>query len=167
LSADLEWLKEDEEEAGHLIANALDQKEKAEFQFHWQLLARREQCAPEGDWRIWMIMAGRGFGKTRAGAEWVRLIAEEDPTARIALVAASLAEARAVMVEGESGLMAVCPPDRMPHFEPSLHRVRFANGAQVQLFSASEPESLRGLQHSHACRSVREGILRQSGARDL
>jgi phage terminase large subunit-like protein len=150
LSADLEWMDEDEEEAGPLIANALDHKEKAEFQFHWQLLARREQCAPDGDWRIWMIMAGRGFGKTRAGAEWVRQIAEADPTARIALVAASLAEARAVMVEGESGLMAVCPPDRMPHFEPSLHRVRFANGAQVQLFSAAEPEGLRGPQHSHA-----------------
>ncbi|MXP37511.1 DNA-packaging protein [Erythrobacter ramosus] len=143
-------MDEDEKEAGPLIANALDHKEKAEFQFHWQLLARREQCAPDGDWRIWMIMAGRGFGKTRAGAEWVRQIAEADPTARIALVAASLAEARAVMVEGESGLMAVCPPDRMPHFEPSLHRVRFANGAQVQLFSAAEPEGLRGPQHSHA-----------------
>ncbi|GAA0759172.1 phage terminase large subunit-like protein [Erythromicrobium ramosum] len=150
MSADLEWMDEDEKEAGPLIANALDHKEKAEFQFHWQLLARREQCAPDGDWRIWMIMAGRGFGKTRAGAEWVRQIAEADPTARIALVAASLAEARAVMVEGESGLMAVCPPDRMPHFEPSLHRVRFANGAQVQLFSAAEPEGLRGPQHSHA-----------------
>jgi phage terminase large subunit-like protein len=150
LSADLEWMDEDEEEAGPLIANALDHKEKAEFQFHWQLLARRAQCAPQGDWRIWMIMAGRGFGKTRAGAEWVRQIAEADPTARIALVAASLAEARAVMVEGESGLMAVCPPDRMPRFEPSLHRVRFANGAQVQLFSAAEPEGLRGPQHSHA-----------------
>ena len=150
MSADLEWMDEDEEEAGPLIANALDHKEKAEFQFHWQLLARRAQCAPQGDWRIWMIMAGRGFGKTRAGAEWVRQIAEADPTARIALVAASLAEARAVMVEGESGLMAVCPPDRMPHFEPSLHRVRFANGAQVQLFSAAEPEGLRGPQHSHA-----------------
>jgi phage terminase large subunit-like protein len=97
-----------------------------------------------------MIMAGRGFGKTGAGAEWVRQIAEADPTARIALVAASLAEARAVMVEGVSGLLAVSPPDRRPRFEPSLHRVRFANGAQVQLFSAAEPESLLGPQHSHA-----------------
>lgn len=150
MSADLEWLDEDETEAGPLIANALDHKEKAEFPFHWQLRARREQCAPLGDWRIWMIMAGRGFGKTRAGAEWVRQIAEADPSARIALVAASLGEARAVMVEGQSGLLAVCPPERMPHFEPSLHRVRFANGAQVQLFSAAEPEGLRGPQHSHA-----------------
>ena len=134
MSADIEWLKADETEADPLIANALDQKEKAEFQFHWQLLARREQCVPKGDWRIWMIMAGRGFGKTRAGAESVRQIAQADPTAPIALVAASLAEARAVMVEGESGLLAVSPSDRSSQFEPSLHRVRFANGAQVQLF---------------------------------
>ena len=163
MSADLEWLDEDETEAGPLIANALDHKEKAEFPFHWQLRARREQCAPVGDWRIWMIMAGRGFGKTRAGAEWVRQIAEADPSARIALVAASLGEARAVMVEGQSGLLAVCPPERMPHFEPSLHRVRFANGAQVQLFSAAEPEGLRGPQHSHARRSGPKGVFRQSG----
>ena len=132
MSADLEWLKADETEAGPLIAHALDQKEKAAFQFHWQLLARREQCVAEGEWRIWMIMAGRGFGKTRAGAEWVRQIAEADPTARIALVAASLAAARAVMVEGESGLLAVSPPDRRPQFEPSLHRVRFATGRRCK-----------------------------------
>ena len=79
MSPDLERLKADETEAGPLVANALDQKEKAEFQFHWQLLARSEQCVPEGDWRIWMIMVGRGFGKTRAGAEWVRQIAEFRP----------------------------------------------------------------------------------------
>jgi phage terminase large subunit-like protein len=150
LSVDLGWLTTEEPEASGLIATALNQKEKDEFAFHWQLLARPEQRAPAGDWRIWMIMAGRGFGKTRAGAEWVRQIAEADPTARIALISASLTEARAVMVEGESGLLSVCPPDRMPMFEPSLRRVRFPNGAQAQLFSAAEPESLRGPQHSHA-----------------
>ncbi len=150
MSVDLGWLTTEEPEASGLIATALNQKEKDEFAFHWQLLARPEQRAPAGDWRIWMIMAGRGFGKTRAGAEWVRQIAEADPTARIALISASLTEARAVMVEGESGLLSVCPPDRMPMFEPSLRRVRFPNGAQAQLFSAAEPESLRGPQHSHA-----------------
>jgi len=97
-----------------------------------------------------MIMAGRGFGKTRAGAEWVRMIADSNPDARIALVSSSLAEARAVMVEGESGLLSICRPGHKPIFEPSLHRVRFKSGAQAQLFSAAEPESLRGPQHSHA-----------------
>lgn len=95
-------------------------------------------------------MAGRGFGKTRAGAEWTRAIADAEPNARIALVAASLGEARAVMVEGESGLLAVCPPRRRPVFEPSLRRLSWPNGAQAILYSAGEPESLRGPQHSHA-----------------
>jgi len=75
----------------------------------WHFLARPAQLAPAGDWRIWLMMAGRGFGKTRAGAEWVRAIAERDPEARIALVGATLGEARSVMVEGASGLLAVAP----------------------------------------------------------
>ena len=95
-------------------------------------------------------MAGRGFGKTRAGAEWVRMIADSTPDARIALVSSSLAEARAVMVEGESGIMAIYPPGERPRYEPSRRRICFRNGAQAQLFSAAEPESLRGPQHSHA-----------------
>jgi len=118
--------------------------------YHWRLWARGEQLAPSGDWRTWLICAGRGFGKTRAGAEWVRAVARRNPGARIALVAGSLAEARAVMVEGESGLLACCPPERRPLFEPSLRRLTFANGAQAFLYSAAEPESLRGPQHSHA-----------------
>jgi phage terminase large subunit-like protein len=146
----LDWLRKEPPETRQRIVNALDQRERNAFPWHWQLRARTEQLPPEGNWRVWMIMAGRGFGKTRAGAEWVRAIAESRPQARIALVSASLAEARAVMVEGESGLLAICPPDQQPVFEPSLRRVRFANGAQAQLFSAAEPETLRGPQHSHA-----------------
>lgn len=121
-----------------------------EFLTHWTLWAREQQSPPSGDWRTWLIMAGRGFGKTRAGAEWVRAIAEAEPDARIALVAASLGEGRAVMVEGESGLLSVCPPRRRPQFEPSLRRLTWPNGALATLYSAGEPESLRGPQHSHA-----------------
>ncbi|MEL7217007.1 MAG: terminase family protein [Pseudomonadota bacterium] len=132
------------------MADALDDAERAEFDFHWALNARDAQLPPIGDWRIWLIMAGRGFGKTRAGAEWVRIVAETHSEARIALVSSSLAEGRAVMVEGESGIIACSPPDRQPLFEPSLRRLRWPNGAQAQLFSAAEPESLRGPQHSHS-----------------
>jgi len=132
------------------LSEALDRNERNGFDYLWEYQARDEQLPPPGDWRIWMIMAGRGFGKTRAGAEWVRMIADSNPDARIALISSSLAEARAVMVEGESGLLAICRPGHKPHFEPSLHRLRFASGAQAQLFSAAEPESLRGPQHSHA-----------------
>lgn len=124
--------------------------ERAELRHHWELWARPEQLPPMGDWRIWLVMAGRGFGKTRLGAEWVRRVAAGHPDARIALIGASLGEARAVMVEGESGIMACCPPRRRPRFEPSLRRLVWPNGAQATLYSAAEPESLRGPQHSHA-----------------
>jgi phage terminase large subunit-like protein len=132
------------------VIDSLDQTERNSFAYLWEYTARENQLPPPGDWRIWMIMAGRGFGKTRSGAEWVRMIADANPDARIALISSSLAEARAVMVEGESGLLAICRPGHKPVFEPSLHRIRFASGAQAQLFSAAEPESLRGPQHSHA-----------------
>lgn len=121
-----------------------------ELAFHWRFWARPEQMAPPGDWRIWLIMAGRGFGKTRAGAEWVRAIGEGVPDARIALIAANLAEARSVMVEGQSGLLAIAPDSLRPVWEPSLRRLRWPGGAQAMLFSAAEPESLRGPEHSHA-----------------
>jgi len=127
-----------------------DEEQRRALQWHWRLWAREAQIAPEGDWRLWLVMAGRGFGKTRAGAEWVREAAEHDPQARIALVGATLAEARSVMVEGESGVLAVSPPGMGPVFEPSLRRLSWPNGAQATLYSALEPESLRGPQQSHA-----------------
>ncbi|MFO6446851.1 terminase large subunit domain-containing protein [Erythrobacter sp. NE805] len=163
-----DWAREQDPDTkarfGNALADKLDQGEKNGLDFVWEFTARNEQLPPPGDWRIWMIMAGRGFGKTRSGAEWVRMIADANPGARIALVSSSLAEARAVMVEGESGLLAICRPDHKPVFEPSLHRVRFKSGAQAQLFSAAEPETLRGPQHSHACRAGAEGVLCQRGA---
>jgi phage terminase large subunit-like protein len=143
-------LSEDGEKLRREVTEALDRNERNSFEYLWDYTARKNQLPPEGDWRIWMILAGRGFGKTRSGAEWVRMIADANPDARIALVSSSLAEARAVMVEGESGLLAICRPGHKPQFEPSLHRIRFRSGAQAQLFSAAEPEGLRGPQHSHA-----------------
>ena len=128
----------------------LSKEEQKELGYHWKLWARGSQLPPAGDWRVWLILAGRGFGKTRAGAEWVRAAAIGDPSARIALVGASLAEVRAVMVEGESGLLAIARPERRPRFEPSLRRLVWPNGSQAVLYSAAEPESLRGPQHSHA-----------------
>lgn len=150
MTVTLDFLAGEDPEYRERILQALSQSERNEFNYHWNMLARPAQLAAAGDWRIWLIMAGRGFGKTRAGAEWVRMIAESHPEARIALVSSSLAETRSVMIEGESGLMACCPPDRRPTFEPSLRRLRFPNGALAQMFSAAEPESLRGPQHSHA-----------------
>lgn len=114
---------------------------------HWPFWRRADQTPPQGDWRCWLILAGRGFGKTRTGAEWVRARAEATPGLRIALMAATQAEARAIMVEGESGLCAIAPPATRPTFEPSLRRLIWPNGARATLYSAAEPEGLRGPEH--------------------
>ena len=121
-----------------------------EIDYDWPFWRRPDQAPPAGNWRVWLVMAGRGFGKTRSGAEWVRAIAEADGAARIALVGASIDEARRIMVEGESGLLNISHPDRRPLFEPSLKRVRWESGAVAHLYSAAEPEGLRGPEHSHA-----------------
>jgi hypothetical protein len=146
----LAFLQYDADGLGRTLPDRLNQSERDEVPWNWPLWARAAQLPPANNWRVWLIMAGRGFGKTRAGSEWVRMIAESNPAARIALVAASLHEARSVMVEGESGLIAVSPPHLRPRYEPSLRRVVWPNGAQASLYSAAEAEALRGPQHSHA-----------------
>ena len=131
------------------VLAGMSERQRKALETHWNVWAHEGQIAPEGQWHTWMIMAGRGFGKTRAGAEWVRSIAQ-DPDARIALVAASLGEARRVMVEGESGLLAISPRGKRPVFEASRRQLTWSTGAQATFYSAGEPESLRGPQHSHA-----------------
>jgi phage terminase large subunit-like protein len=120
----------------------------------WRFLAREAQIAPEGDWQNWLILAGRGFGKTRTGAEWVREQVKAG-VSRIHLIAPTASDARDVMVEGESGLLSVCwagdrthtgEPLGRPSYEPSKRRLTWANGAMATLFSAEEPERLRGPQ---------------------
>jgi phage terminase large subunit-like protein len=109
----------------------------------WPYQARPAQLAPEGAWRIWLLLGGRGAGKTRAGAEWVAGRVAEGGAARIGLIGATMRDVRAVMVEGESGLLNVveglC-------FEPSNNRVLWPGGAVASLLSAEEPDSLRGHQ---------------------
>jgi len=114
----------------------------------WPFWARATQLPPKGNWAHWLMLAGRGFGKTRAGAEWVRSLIEaaEEPV-RIALVAPTLHDARAIMVEGDSGLLAVSPPWHMPKFEASKRILTWPCGSIATLFSAEEPERLRGPQH--------------------
>ena len=115
----------------------------------WAVHARPEQLPPSGDWRIWLMLAGRGFGKTRSGAEWVRSIAERDGSARIALVGATMMEARSVMVEGESGLLSIAPWWDRPVWHPALKRLVWKSGAQAMVLGAAEPDSLRGPQFTH------------------
>ena len=112
----------------------------------WKLWARQSQLPPDGSWRIWLLLAGRGFGKTRSGAEFVREEAMRGAAKRIALVAPTAADARDVMVEGESGLLAIARATERPFYEPSKRRLTWPNGAIATLFSADEPERLRGPQ---------------------
>lgn len=116
----------------------------------WRSIARAEQLAPPGDWSIWLYLGGRGAGKTRAAAEWVRELAEVASVARIALVGPTSADVRDIMVEGESGLLAIAPNSNRPIYEPSKRRLTWANGVQATLFSSEEPERLRGPQHGAA-----------------
>jgi phage terminase large subunit-like protein len=122
----------------------------------WEVWAAPHQLAPDGDWRSWVVLGGRGAGKTRAGAEWVRSRVEgRSPLApgacsRVALVAETLDEAREVMVLGESGLMACAPPDRRPRWQATRRLLEWPNGATAQIFSASSPEALRGPQFDAA-----------------
>lgn len=156
------WLLDLDETDRTTFLQLLDKRELGRFRKAWFLWARPEQRPPIGlDWHTWLVCAGRGFGKTRAGAEWVREIARQQPDARIVLVGATLAEARSVMVQGESGVLACSPVNELPAFQPSLGRLTWSNGAQAQLYSAAEPESLRGPQFSHVFRASPEGILRK------
>ena len=124
----------------------------------WRMWGREnKQLPPDEDiWRSWLILGGRGAGKTRAGAEWVKAQALGNWTAdgthaeRIAIIGPTLDQARAVMIEGKSGLLAIHMEEERPHYEPSKRLITWANGAIAQVFSADEPESLRGPQFDAA-----------------
>lgn len=114
--------------------------------------AHESQLPPAGEsWRTWLILAGRGFGKTRAGAEWVEKLARTRPGVRIALVGATIEEARRVMVEGVSGILSIAARrKRKVSWEPSLGRLKWSNGSQAQIFSGDNPDGLRGPEHDLA-----------------
>lgn len=134
---------------GALLSTLTDEEATA-LLYDWRFWARPNQIMPDSDWITWLIMAGRGFGKTRAGAEAVREAIETHGCMRVALVAKTAADARDVMVEGESGLMSVFPPGMRPNYEPSKRRVTWPNGAIATCYSSKEPDQLRGPQHDFA-----------------
>ena len=132
------------------VVAGLSAGERRQMLLDWAGWAHRGQQPPPGDWRVWTMCAGRGFGKTRAGAEWVAAFAREQPTAHIALVAATIAEGRRVMVEGPSGILAVSRFDGRVRWSRLRGEIRFASGARATLYSAAAPESLRGPEHDAA-----------------
>ena len=115
----------------------------------WAFWARPQQLPPPGNWRIWLLLAGRGFGKTRSGAEWIRARIS-DGAIRTAIVAPTAADARDVMVEGESGILASCPRWDRPDWQPSNRRLIWPNGSVTSVYSADEPDRLRGPQFDSA-----------------
>lgn len=122
----------------------------ASWQYQWRgCWARPKQLAPPGNWRVWFYKGGRGSGKTRTAAEWVRERVE-DGARRIALVGRTSADGRDVLVEGEGGILSVYPPDQRPLYEPSKRRVTWKNGAVATTYSAEDGSVLRGPQHDTA-----------------
>ena len=150
-----EWLGSLPEEQRLAFQTEMTPSQLEELNWDWEFWARPNQLIPKGDWLTWLLLAGRGFGKTRSAAEAVRaLVCGATPLtagkhARIALVAETAADAR-VMVEGESGLLAVHPQEFRPSYEPSKRRLTWPNGALATLYNAVEPDQLRGPQHSLA-----------------
>ena len=132
------------------VLKRLSPAQKDELAARWYGFEHDGQREPPGAWRIWLIRAGRGFGKTRAGAEWVSQIARDCPGARIALVGATKADAMRVMIEGPSGLIAVARRGEEPIWFSGRRELRFASGAVATLYSAEAGEELRGPEHHFA-----------------
>jgi hypothetical protein len=154
-SVTLDWLKGQGQQRANGVIDALSTSEAERLGYDWDFLARPDQLPPAGNWSVWLYLAGRGSGKTRAGVEWVRRKIKQG-SRRIALIAPTTSAARDVLIEGESGILAhAWEHDRddlgnimgRPVYEPSKRRLTWGNGAIATAFSAEEPDRLRGPQH--------------------
>lgn len=138
------------------LLSSLTEAECHALLYDWRAWARPDQLEPDGDWSTWLILAGRGWGKTKTGAETIRDWAcGKTPLSRgrykrLALVAETAADARDVLVEGDSGILNCHPKEFRPHYEPSKRRLTWPNGAIATLYNATEPDQLRGPQHDAA-----------------
>lgn len=133
------------------IHDRLTDEQRESLPYQWPLWARPQQLPPPGKWRVWLFLAGRGAGKTRAAAEWVRSLAESRTARHIALVAQTASDARDVMVEGgPSSIMKISRPDFRPKYEPSKCRLTWPNGVTATTYSADDPGQLRGPQFDAA-----------------
>lgn len=121
-----------------------------EAKSRWTLQARPNQLPPSGDWLVWLLLAGRGFGKTRTGAEWACMMARSFPGLRGALVGRTPADARDAMIEGESGILHIGHRFDRPLYESSKRRLTWPNGSIATVYTSYEPDKLRGPQHHWA-----------------
>jgi phage terminase large subunit-like protein len=154
--SDVDWLVSEGPETQKEFLDSLSDGEILSLPYLFDFWAMDHQRPPEGDWRAWVILGGRGAGKTRAGAEWVRSQVEgarpldSGRCHRLALVGETIDQVRDVMIFGESGILACSPPDRRPVWQATRKRLIWPNGATAQVFSAHDPESLRGPQFDGA-----------------
>lgn len=132
------------------MLSSLSPEAIAELKWKWEFWARPNQLPPEGLWNTWLVIAGRGFGKTRMGSEWIRKKAAENPGCRIALIAETAADARDVMILGDSGLIACDPNLTADNWSPTNRRLSWPNGSQAWVYNGTEPDQLRGPQHHFA-----------------
>jgi len=136
------------------VVASLSDEEALVLWYDWRLWARAKQIMPDparvGRWFVWLILAGRGFGKTRTGAEAVREVADSGQVERIALIGETAADVRDVMIEGPDGILAVSPPHERPVYQPSKRLLRWPNGCVAKTYSGEDPEQLRGPQHGFA-----------------
>ena len=132
------------------VLRTLTAPQRREFNERWALWAHDGQIEPPGDWRVWLIRAGRGFGKTRAGAEWVSAMARAMPDSRIALVGGTIEDVRRVMIEGESGILRVGRHGDHFDWRRDAGELTFKSGAVAYVYSAEAPEKLRGPEHAVA-----------------
>lgn len=150
------WIASEPVEVQSEFLDSLTEGELLALPFLFDFWALPHQLPPDGNWKTWVILGGRGAGKTRAGAEWVRLVVEGAKPLdggrahRVALVGETIDQVREVMVFGESGILACSPPDRRPEWQAGRRRLVWPNGAVAQAFSAHDPESLRGPQFDAA-----------------
>ncbi|MGA9251685.1 MAG: terminase family protein, partial [Roseobacter sp.] len=150
------WIASAAPHAQDEFLNSLTEGELLALPYLFDFWAFDHQLPPEGDWRTWVIMGGRGAGKTRAGAEWVRAQVEgakpldEGRSRRVALVGETVDQVREVMIFGDSGILACSPPDRRPQWESGRKRLVWPNGAIATVHSAFDPEGLRGPQFDAA-----------------
>ena len=150
------WIASEPPKLQNEFLDGLSEETLMALPFLFEFWALPHQLPPEGEWYTWVILGGRGAGKTRAGSEWVRSMVDGPrpldfgKARRVALVGETIDQVREVMIFGDSGIMACSPPDRRPTWEASRKRLLWPNGATAQVFSAHDPESLRGPQFDAA-----------------
>ena len=130
--------------------SSLTPEEISNLAYDWDFWARPNQLPPEGLWNTWVVLAGRGFGKTRLGSEWIRMLAAKHPGCRIALVAETAADARDVMIKGDSGLLSVDPLLSDDSWSPTNRCLSWPNGSKAYTYNGTTPDQLRGPQHHFA-----------------